>query len=236
MPLYVLIREHPLYLLLALATVCTFVWLFLLRERLRAKWYAVLLLAVLHVFYGVLTVKAFAILEAGFDLSRAGAMSLFGAVFFMPPAYWLGAKLTKRPPAEVFDIFAVCMIFTLMCARCNCLLAGCCLGRQISGSSPLRWPTRETELLFYAVFLFLMVPRVWNGRTRGTLYPIYMIAYGAFRFLVEFFRVSATAKLFHLSHLWALLSLGLGISIYTEMRSKRAIQTGNTKIRKKRVE
>ena len=47
-------------------------------------------------------------------------MSIFGAVFFMPVGYYLGAKLFRRPLADVFDIFAVPMIFTLFCSRINC--------------------------------------------------------------------------------------------------------------------
>ena len=125
------------------------------------KWYVAFCLSILHVAYGVFCVKAFAVLE-GNPISN-GAMSLFGAVFFMPVAYWLGAKLTKRDVAEVFDIFAPCMIFTLLCARVNCLFAGCCQGRLIPGMEPWRFPTRELELVFYIVFLAILSPRVLRG-------------------------------------------------------------------------
>ena len=62
---------------------------------------------------GVLCVKAFAVAESGFDMSKVGNMSLFGGVFIMPLFYFAGAKLFKRPSADVFDIFSVCMIFKL---------------------------------------------------------------------------------------------------------------------------
>ncbi len=215
--MFIWLHAHALYALLAVGAAFTFVWLLLLRKRLRMTWYAALGLSILHVMAGVLCVRLFARMEG----ADAGAMSLFGAVFFMPVLYWLGGKLTRRPAAEVFDLFAIPMIFTLMCARVNCLISGCCLGRQITMTSLLRWPTREAELLFYTVFLALLAPRVKRGETKGAVYPIYMIAYGVFRVIVECFRVSSTNQVFHLSHVWALLSLSLGLSIYPEVRRQR---------------
>ena len=195
------LHDNSLYLLLALAAMFTVIWVGLLRRRLRMSWPAVVLISLLHVAYGVVCVKVFAVMEG--NGADKGAMSLFGAVFFMPLAYWLGARLTKRSMAEVFDIFAICMIFTLFCARINCLISGCCLGRLIPGIEPLRWPTRETELIFYAVFLALLAPRVFRGTASGRVYPLYMFTYGIVRCVLECFRVSATDKLFHLSH-WKL--------------------------------
>ena len=219
------LQQNRLYLLLALAAVCTILWLLHFRGRLRMTWYVALGLSLLHVVYGVFCVKAFAVLEG--SEPGGGAMSLFGAVFFMPLAYWLGAKLTKRSAAEVFDIFAICMIFTLMCARVNCLFAGCCLGRQISSASALRWPTRELELVFYVVFLFLMAPKVWEGAAHGQVYPVYMIAYGVVRSVLECFRVSATNTVFHMAHVWALASLAIGAAVYAER--KRMLERQNSR-------
>ena len=201
--------------MLGAASVFGAVWLILLRQRLNMHPLMAILLAMLHTAYGVLCVKAFAIMEG----ANAGAMSLFGAVFFMPVAYFLGAKLFKRPMAEVFDIFAVVMIFTLMLARCNCLFAGCCLGRHMFHMA-VRWPTREAEIVFYLVFLALIIPRVWKGQTKGRVYPLYMTAYGAFRAIVECFRESSSETLLHLSHVWAFLALALGLSIYIELNNR----------------
>lgn len=201
--------------MLAAATVFAAVWLILLRRRLDMHPAVAVLLAVLHTVCGVLSVKVFAVMEG----ANAGAMSLFGGVFFMPVLYFLGAKLSRRKMTEVFDIFAVVMIFTLMLARCNCLHGGCCLGRLMFHTQ-MRWPTREAEIVFYLVFLALIIPRVWKGTTKGRVYPLYMAAYGAFRAIVECFRVSSSETLFHLSHVWAFLALALGLSIYIEMNNR----------------
>ena len=65
-------------------------------------WYVAIPIAIVHTLYGVLTVKVFAFLETGFDKASIGNMSLFGGVFFMPLAYWLGAKISRRPTGEGF--------------------------------------------------------------------------------------------------------------------------------------
>lgn len=211
----------PLLLLLTLGTVFTSVWIILLRKRLNMAWYAAIPIAVLHTVYGVLTVTVFAFLETGFDPDSFGNMSLFGGVFFMPLAYWLGTKFSKRPIKEVFDIFTPCMVFTLLCARLNCIVSGCCLGLPIPGLSGVRFPTREVEIAFYIILLIALCPRIWKDKLQGRAYPIYMISYGAFRFLIEFLRVSDSLTLFHRAHLWAIITLIFGISIYAEINSSK---------------
>ena len=208
--------ENSLLVLLSLASVFTALWLMQFRERLKIKWPAVLVLTLLHVGYGVLCVRLFAAMEG-----TVGGMSLFGAVFFMPLAYFLGAKATKRSMAEVFDIFGIAMIATLLFARCNCLASGCCLGRLITSASTLRWPTRELEIIYYIAFLICFIPKVTHQKTQGSLYPVYMLTYGVFRFIIEFFRVSNTNQLFHLSHLWAALAAIVGLSVVFEQREDR---------------
>lgn len=204
---------------LTVGTAFTFLWLMLCKERLRIKWPAALLLAVLHTVCGVLCVKVFAVVEVGFDMSKAGNMSLFGGIFILPLFYYLGAKLTRRKPAEVFDVFTICMIFTVMCARINCIVSGCCAGLVIPGTH-VHFPTREFEILYYIVMLILLIPRVKKSKNPGSIYPLYMASYGAFRFIDEFFRTSSTGMLFHLSHVWAAIAFAAGLSIYIEINAR----------------
>lgn len=219
MALLTWLSDHALILLLSCGTLFNVYWLHRCRERLHLRWLSVLLLSVLHTVLGVLSVKVFALFETG-DFSN---MSLFGGVFFMPLFYWGVAKLAKQKAADVFDVFTICLVFTLMCARLNCIVSGCCLGAHIpiEGLTHLRFPTRELELLFYVLLLSRLWRKVLSGSARGMIYPIYMIAYGIFRFVTETLRVSSRANnILHISHLWALLSLGIGISIYGELRKK----------------
>lgn len=219
MALLTWLSDHALILLLGCGTLFNVYWLHRCRERLHLRWLSVLLLSVLHTVLGVLSVKVFALFETG-DFSN---MSLFGGVFFMPLFYWGVAKLAKQKTADVFDVFTICLVFTLMCARLNCIISGCCLGAHIpiEGLTHLCFPTREMELLFYVILLSQLWRKVLSGSARGMIYPIYMISYGIFRFVTETLRVSnRTDSILHISHLWALLSLGIGMSIYGELRKK----------------
>lgn len=219
MALLTWLSDHALILLLGCGTLFNVYWLHRCRERLHLRWLSVLLLSVLHTVLGVLSVKVFALFESG-DFSN---MSLFGGVFFMPLFYWGVAKLAKQKAADVFDVFTICLVFTLMCARLNCIISGCCLGAHIpiEGLTHLRFPTRELELIFYVLLLSRLWRKVVTGSARGMIYPIYMISYGIFRFVTETLRFSdRTDSILHISHLWALLSLGVGISIYGELQKK----------------
>lgn len=213
------LTDCALFILLGCGTLFNVYWLYRCRERLHLRWLSVLLLSVLHTVLGVLSVKVFALFETG----NFSNMSLFGGVFFMPLFYWGVAKLAKQKAADVFDVFTICLVFTLMCARLNCMISGCCLGAHIpiEGLTHLRFPTRELELIFYVILLSRLWRKVLSGSARGMIYPIYMIAYGIFRFVTETLRVSnRTDSILHISHLWALLSLGIGISIYGELQKK----------------
>lgn len=213
------LTDCALFILLGCGTLFNVYWLHRCRERLHLRWPSVLLLSVLHTVLGVLSVKVFALFETG-DFSN---MSLFGGVFFMPLFYWGVAKLAKQKAADVFDVFTICLVFTLMCARLNCIISGCCLGAHIpiQGLEHLRFPTRELELIFYVILLSWLWRKVLSGSARGMIYPIYMISYGIFRFVTETLRFSdRTDSILHVSHLWALLSLGIGISIYGELQKK----------------
>ena len=219
MALLTWLSDHTLILLLGCGTLFNVYWLHRCRERLHLRWLSVLLLSVLHTVLGVLSVKVFALFETG----NFSNMSLFGGVFFMPLFYWGVARLAKQKAADVFDVFTICLVFTLMCARLNCMISGCCLGAHIpiEGLTHLRFPTRELELLFYVLLLSRLWRKVLSGSARGMIYPIYMISYGIFRFVTETLRFSdRTDSILHISHLWALLSLGIGISIYGELQKK----------------
>ena len=209
------LQTNSLYLLLTAGTIFNVFWLYRMRRQLQMKWYAVLIFSVLHTAIGVCSVKVFAFLESG----NIGNMSLFGGVFFMPLYYFLFAKLTKRKVADVFDVFTVCIIFTLMCARINCIISGCCSGLLIKGTT-LYWPTRELEIVFYVVLLIWLGGRILKTKAPGTAYPLYMIAYGVFRFIIEWFRQSSYSGI-HPAHIWSLISLALGLSIYFEFTAKK---------------
>lgn len=210
------LADNKLFLLLAIGSFFGYYWLQRHKERLSINNCVAMILSILNTVFGVLFVKLFAFIEGA-----PGAMSLFGGVFFMPLLYYMGAKVTKRSVAVVCDIFAVCTIFTVMCARTNCLLAGCCGGTLIPGMHGMRWPTQLTEIIFYIVLIAVLWNKVGKPDMLGLIYPMYLMLYGAVRFALEFFREKDTQYLIHLSHVWAILSFAMGSALYYEIRENR---------------
>lgn len=217
--------DHYLMIALGLGTLFNCFWLYHFRNKLKLNLFVIVLLSILHTVLGVMCVKAFAVLEVFGDMSKAGNMSLFGGVFFMPAFYYLGAKLFKRSYRAVFDVFTVCMVFTLMLARSNCLISGCCYGNPIHlfGLDQYQWPTREMEILYYIVFLIVVGRKVYLNQTIGNIYPVYMISYGLFRFVTEWLRHSDGNSPIHIAHIWAINSLVIGLSIYFEMKRSHVL-------------
>lgn len=208
-----------LYLIIAAATLGCIAWIGLNRKTLCFNWLAVIVSALICMAAGVTFVRVFAFMEGGFTDTKLDKMSLFGGVFMMPLVLALGAKLTKRDMRDVFDIYGICMPWTMTCMRVNCLFAGCCLGNFIHGTD-FRWPTREAEIVFYVAFIALLAPKVYKRETRGTVYPLYMLCYGIFRFIIEFLRQSDSTGVLHIAHAWALLAAVIGLGVYWEVQNR----------------
>lgn len=89
--------------------------------------------------------------------------------------------------APTGDTFAVAVPIGLAIGRVGCWLTGCCLG-QVCDDAGNRYPVVPTEIAFHllaAAGLGLMARR---GLLRGNLFHLYLLAYGAFRFVHEWWR------------------------------------------------
>lgn len=202
--------------MLLVAAILMSYWIWIHRSRLRIKRVAVIpFLSVGFVAYALFCAKLFSAAENG----SYGGMSLYGGVFGMPIAFFIVGKMTHRDLADVFDIFTIPTVLTVMCARVNCLFAGCCLGTMIPHTN-MRWPVRQIELVFYAGLIVYLGNKVLHGEIRGEAYPFYMCSYGLVRFILEFIRVSDSRFLFHKAHLWSFIALTLGFTIYTQLKSR----------------
>ena len=223
--------EPALLVCLAIGTLCSVAWLWLFRRRLALSVAAIIPVAVLHTAAGVLCVKLFAGLES-FQLTLSGGMSLYGGIFFLPIFYVVLGKAFSRPLPELFDVLTLCMISTLLFARMNCILSGCCRGLPLPGNSTLCWPTREVEIIFHGVLLVLFYRRLRRQEQPGTIYPLYMMAYGAFRFVEEWFREGkALFWGLHPAHFWSLLSIVIGCCFYFELKTRNDRKSSRAKRR-----
>ena len=96
------------------------------------------------------------------------------------------------------DLFAVIAPVGILVGRVGCLLHGCCLGRVCEpswytmndASGVSRWPAVPVEMAFNAaaliVALILRRARVLPGQH----FHLYLMGYGVFRFVHEFYRAT----------------------------------------------
>lgn len=98
-------------------------------------------------------------------------------------------------------------------ARIGCFLNGCCYGRAASPGWPLgmvfppgsdageyaQAPVHPTQLYasFASIVIFYILCKAWpHVKARGNLFLLYLVLYSIYRFLIEFLRRGATAKVF----------------------------------------
>lgn len=164
-----------------------------------------------------------ALAEAGFDLEKAANIRLYGAIFVLPFLYYAWAKKTSRNIALVMDVSAICVIFGAISGRFNCLTKGCCEGITCFFNDAYRWPIREIELVYYAVFIIYFFKKIGTAKTYGQVYPIYLISYGVLRFLCEFIREEFTIKIgiIHIAQIWSLIAIAVGAVMLYRVNIKR---------------
>ncbi len=229
------LRTHNLAWLLVIGMVFTFDWLMLNKKRLKLNWYQSLLTTIGQTAIGLFFSMLFAWIEVGFDFSKAASIRMYGLIFFYPLVYYAHAKVFKTDTRIVFDTFFIATIVFMFLARINCLISGCC-GAIPIGPSAIRLPIREVEMVLNAVYLLIAAPKVYKGKTTGRVYPIYLIVYGIYRFVIEFVREEGDTILgierLHLAHVWSLISIAAGIIILAIMAKKEKSVSNNKLLRR----
>jgi phosphatidylglycerol:prolipoprotein diacylglycerol transferase len=178
-------------------------------------------------------------------LSLHGGM-LFGILFLIFYCRWKKLSLLA-----VGDLCATSWAIAYAIGRIGCLLNGCCYGAvcDLPWARPFRFPderhpgfltppSHPTQLygtLFNLVFFFLLTR--WEKRPRrdGEIFFGYIALYGAYRFIVENFRVGGTASNLPglpltLTHIVSLLMIVGGIAAIAWLRRHRpAVQDADAR-------
>lgn len=131
------------------------------------------------------------------DLLRrwATGKSILGGLLFG----YVGVELAKRGlgyRAVTGDRFAVVVPMGIGLGRVGCIAQGCCQGHVcaarwytvVDAASQPRWPAAQVELLFNALALAMILSLRRVPALRGQLFHLYLMAYGLFRFVHEFWR------------------------------------------------
>jgi phosphatidylglycerol:prolipoprotein diacylglycerol transferase len=153
--------------------------------------------------------------------------SIVGGLFFG----FLAAEAAKPllgytlPPN---DRFAAVLPFSLAIGRIGCFLQGCCAGLPHEGLLSMtdargvaRYPTQLFEAAFHIAFGIFAIVVVRRGVLQGRVFATFLMAYGVFRFLTEFVRV--TPRVLHgysVYQAWCLVMIALGAMSFA-LRSRR---------------
>ena len=138
--------------------------------------------------------------EAGFDFGSGITFigGLIGGVISFLVGYAIFRKRFKTRLVDIISFIPCCILIAHAFGRVGCLFAGCCHGEKTTAWYGIFMHTVEfgyakvvPTQLFEALFLFALFAicfiLVWKKKFKHNM-SLYLIAYGIFRFLLEFLR------------------------------------------------
>lgn len=164
---------------------------------------------------------------------RFGGLSFYGAVFLVPIVFIAIPPLLNISYGEIMDLCAIgeCIMLALM--KVHCMLGGCCLGRKLfitEEGTLIRFPSRTAELLTAIAIFCVLLYWALKNKNRGEFYPLYLILYGATRFVLNIFREAWVTKemLLPFGNIWSIIAIVIG-GIWLILIRKRKAGIGKTK-------
>lgn len=189
-----------------------------------------------------------------FQFPATSQKTFLGGVLGGMLGLWLARKWLGLS-RSVQDDFAFPLLGALAVGRIGCLLSGCCFGTPTglpwgvyykAGSLPYQFQLSQGHLgadaacslaahpapLYEAIFclvlicLLLILKKKHTWKAPGNLFCFSMIAYGCFRFLVEFVRAGGSAYLGLKIVQWGLLgAIAVGLALLTYRERHHAART-----------
>ena len=143
--------------------------------------------------------------QSGFSVSKSTGSTFFGGLIggvvgFLLIYFVVGAFLFKKNKEHIREFFNISNIAAASISaahgfgRLGCLMAGCCHGAETDawyGVYFVNYGIKAVPIqLFEAIFLFFLFGFFLFRLIKGKKYnlPLYMISYGVWRFIIEFFR------------------------------------------------
>lgn len=161
---------------------------------------------------------------------------LIGGALCLVLIYFIGSRLlfhTNQVGVRWFptlaNLAAACVPLAHGFGRIGCLMAGCCHGGEtdawygiamdigvLDGEFVKVVPLQLFEAIFLFVLAAFLIVRIWQGK--GLEAPVYLIGYGVWRFIIEFFRTddrgASLVPGLSPSQVTAILLVLVGIAIY----------------------
>lgn len=165
-------------------------------------------------------------------------------LFAVPTMYWFFKK-KNLPLYQMLDIMAITTCLVHMFGRIGCFMAGCCYGKPTDSvfgisfthpacyADPKNTPLHPSQL-YEAGYIFLVMMVLWYLRGKkqfhGQLFLLYMMLYGAGRFILEYLRGDIARgfvikDILSHSQLVALLIIAVVLMIYYRWSKRNSIAT-----------
>ena len=123
-----------------------------------------------------------------------GGAGCFLLIYFGIGAFFFDDKIHTKSFFVIADIAAAAIAVAHGFGRLGCLMAGCCHGAETDAWYGVYFKGYDVKAvpvqLFEAIFLFALFGFFWYRivKRRSCNLPLYMMLYGVWRFVIEFFR------------------------------------------------
>lgn len=142
--------------------------------------------------------------SAGFVLNNGTGATFYGGliggagcfllIYFGIGAFFFKDKIHTKSFFTITDIAAAAIAVAHGFGRLGCLMAGCCHGAETDAWYGIYFKGYDVKAvpvqLFEAIFLFALFGFFWYRivKRKSCNLPLYMMLYGVWRFVIEFFR------------------------------------------------
>ena len=175
---------------------------------------AVLLISAIGIFagggllYGITNIDKWYLLAEAKDIGEwwqyvqliFGGSVFYGGLLGGMAAAALVIKKRGYPADLMTDIAAPAVALFHSFGRIGCFLGGCCYGVEVpwgvtfthslneSANGVPRMPVQLFESGFEFLLFFILWQLYSHGKLKGRLFSLYLVLYGIFRFVIEYFR------------------------------------------------
>ena len=149
---------------------------------------------------------------------------LIGGIISFLVGYAIFRKKFQTRLVDGISLYPCCIIIAHAFGRVGCFFAGCCHGVETDSFLGVHFPNVPGKVhptqLYEAIFLFALFAicylLFWKKNFKHNL-SVYLIAYGIFRFLIEYLRGDDRGELLGAispSQFWSLMMIVSGVAVY----------------------
>lgn len=149
---------------------------------------------------------------------------LIGGVVTFLAVYFALRKKLSGTVMQLLPLAPSCITIAHAFGRIGCAFAGCCYGKITDSAlamynhGAMRIPVQLYEALFLFI-LFGVLTFLYMKKDFKLTLPLYLVFYGIFRFIIEYFRGDERGKLFGSdiispSQFWSIIMVVIGVALF----------------------